>query len=64
MSPLHPCPGNGVNISVQDRDSLFEACSQAFLSAMERVTTSGWGAVMYTISPDKVIARSIKARLD
>lgn len=49
---------------MQEKEALFEATAQAFLSGLERVTTSGWGAVMYTITNDKVTATKIKARMD
>lgn len=35
-------------------DELFEATAQSILSALERDAASGWGAVVYTITKDKV----------
>lgn len=37
-------------------DELFEATAQAMLSALERDAASGWGAVVYTITPEKVFS--------
>ncbi|PAV91570.1 hypothetical protein WR25_10883 [Diploscapter pachys] len=45
-------------------DELFEATAQAMLSALERDAASGWGAVVYTITPEKVNISTIKARMD
>ena len=36
-------------------DELFEATAQSILAALERDAASGWGAVVYTITKDKVI---------
>jgi len=47
-----------------DPDSLFEATAQALMSAIERDASSGWGAVVYTITKDAVSVKSLKARLD
>ncbi len=45
-------------------DELFEATAQALLSGLERDAASGWGAVVYTITKDRVNVKTIKARLD
>lgn len=45
-------------------DELFEATSQAFLSALERDASSGWGALVYTIKKDSVNIKTLKARMD
>jgi len=45
-------------------DDLFEATSQALLSGLERDAGSGWGAVVYTITKDRVNMKTIKARMD
>jgi len=47
-----------------DPDSLFEATSQAMLAGLDRSCVSGWGAVVYTITKEKIVARTIRARLD
>uniref|UniRef100_A0A1I7YST0 Proteasome subunit beta n=1 Tax=Steinernema glaseri TaxID=37863 RepID=A0A1I7YST0_9BILA len=45
-------------------DELFEATAQSLLSGLERDAGSGWGAVIYTITKDKVNVKTIKARMD
>ncbi|CAD6195283.1 unnamed protein product [Caenorhabditis auriculariae] len=45
-------------------DELFEATAQSMLSCLERDAASGWGAVVYTITKDKVNVSTIKARMD
>ncbi|KAI1727744.1 proteasome subunit domain-containing protein [Ditylenchus destructor] len=45
-------------------DELFEATAQALLSGLERDASSGWGALVYTITKDKVTIKNIKARMD
>lgn len=45
-------------------EELFEIASQALLSGQDRDCLSGWGAVMYLITKDKVIARELKGRMD
>ncbi|KAJ1984335.1 proteasome core particle subunit beta 3 [Dimargaris verticillata] len=45
-------------------EDLFETVSQALLNAVDRNCLSGWGAVVHIITPDKVVTRSLKARMD
>ena len=45
-------------------DELFEATAQALLASLERDASSGNGAVIYTITPDKVNIKSIRCRQD
>jgi len=45
-------------------DDLFETISQALLSAVNRDAFSGWGAVVHVITPDEVIVREVKGRMD
>lgn len=45
-------------------DELFEATAQSMLSALERDASSGWGALVYTITKDKVNVKTIRARMD
>ncbi|TMS33885.1 hypothetical protein L596_001574 [Steinernema carpocapsae] len=45
-------------------DELFEATAQSLLSGLERDAASGWGAVIHTITKDKVNVKTIKARMD
>lgn len=50
--------------NAQEPEDLFETISQALLSAQDRDCFSGWGAVVYIITPEKVIKRLLKSRLD
>ncbi|SPO20184.1 probable PUP3 - 20S proteasome subunit beta3 [Ustilago trichophora] len=45
-------------------EELFETVSQILLGALERDALSGWGAIVRIITPDKVIERTLKARMD
>ena len=45
-------------------EELFELVSQCMLSGMNRDALAGWGAVVYVISQDKTIARTLKGRMD
>jgi len=45
-------------------EDLFETISQTLLNAVDRDAYSGWGAIVYVITPDKVIARTLKGRMD
>ncbi|KAK9485200.1 nucleophile aminohydrolase [Lipomyces starkeyi] len=45
-------------------DDLFETLSQALLNAQDRDALSGWGAVVYVITKDKVVKRLLKTRQD
>uniref|UniRef100_A0A0K0F9E0 Proteasome subunit beta n=1 Tax=Strongyloides venezuelensis TaxID=75913 RepID=A0A0K0F9E0_STRVS len=45
-------------------DELFEATAQCLLSGLERDSASGWGAIIYTVTKDKVVMKTIKARMD
>lgn len=45
-------------------EDLFETLSQCLLSALDRDALSGWGAVIYIITPSGITARSIKGRMD
>ncbi|SJX60555.1 probable PUP3-20S proteasome subunit beta3 [Sporisorium reilianum f. sp. reilianum] len=45
-------------------EELFETVSQILLGALERDALSGWGAIVRVITPDKVIERTLKARMD
>lgn len=45
-------------------DDLFETISQALLNAADRDALSGWGAVVYIITKDKVVKRYLKSRQD
>ncbi|KAK9326010.1 nucleophile aminohydrolase [Lipomyces orientalis] len=45
-------------------DDLFETISQALLNAQDRDAMSGWGAIVYIITKDKVVKRLLKTRQD
>lgn len=45
-------------------EELFETISQALLNAVDRDALSGWGAVVYIITKDKVIKKVLKTRQD
>lgn len=45
-------------------EDLFETISQALLNAADRDALSGWGAVVYVITKDKVTKRLLKTRQD
>ncbi|CAK9292106.1 unnamed protein product [Gordionus sp. m RMFG-2023] len=47
-----------------DPDTLFEAISQSLLNAQDRDASSGWGALVYLIEPEKVTIRKLKGRMD
>ncbi|KAF8140518.1 20S proteasome subunit beta 3 [Boletus edulis] len=45
-------------------EDLFETISQTLLNAVDRDAFSGWGAVVHVITKDRVISRTLKARMD
>lgn len=45
-------------------EQLFECISQALLNGVDRDAISGWGAVVHVITPDQVITRTLKGRMD
>lgn len=47
-----------------EAEELFEVTSQALLSGQDRDCLAGWGAVVYVITKDRVIARKLKGRMD
>ncbi|SBT70223.1 proteasome subunit beta type-3, putative [Plasmodium malariae] len=51
-------------IKDQDENGLFETISQCLLSALDRDCLSGWGAEVYVLTPDKIIKKKLKARMD
>lgn len=46
------------------QDELFECISQCLIAAVERDSLSGWGAVVHVITPDCIITKEIKTRMD
>jgi 20S proteasome subunit beta 3 len=47
-----------------EADELFEVVSQCLLSGIDRDALAGWGAVVYVITKDGVVARTLKGRMD
>jgi 20S proteasome subunit beta 3 len=47
-----------------EADDLFEVISQALLSGLDRDAFSGWGAVVFIITPAGITAKTLKARMD
>ncbi|CAG8512293.1 5522_t:CDS:2, partial [Acaulospora colombiana] len=45
-------------------EDLFETISQTLMNAVDRDAFSGWGAIVHVITPEKVITRRLKARMD
>ncbi|OCH89184.1 N-terminal nucleophile aminohydrolase [Obba rivulosa] len=45
-------------------EDLFETIAQTLLNAVDRDAYSGWGAVVYVLTKDKVIKRELKGRMD
>ncbi|KNH06752.1 Proteasome subunit alpha/beta [Perkinsela sp. CCAP 1560/4] len=45
-------------------DELFEVISQALLAALDRDCISGWGAIVYVVTPTEIIRRTLKTRAD
>ncbi|KAI9099414.1 nucleophile aminohydrolase [Phlyctochytrium arcticum] len=45
-------------------EDLFETISQAMMSAVDRDASSGWGVIVHVITPEKVITRTLRARMD
>ncbi|ORZ39920.1 nucleophile aminohydrolase [Catenaria anguillulae PL171] len=45
-------------------EELFEATGQALLNAVDRDCLSGWGAVIHIITPERIITRTLKNRMD
>ncbi|KAH9919981.1 N-terminal nucleophile aminohydrolase [Epithele typhae] len=45
-------------------EDLFETCAQTLMNAVDRDAYSGWGAVVYVLTKDKVIKRTLKGRMD
>jgi len=47
-----------------NKDELFETVSQCLLSAVDRDCLAGWGGVVHVITPEEVITRTLKGRMD
>ncbi|KAJ9516713.1 nucleophile aminohydrolase [Haematococcus lacustris] len=47
-----------------EAEELFETLAQCLLSGVDRDALAGWGSVIHVITPDKLITRTIKGRMD
>ncbi|CAB4388814.1 N-terminal nucleophile aminohydrolase [Rhizophagus irregularis] len=45
-------------------EDLFETISQSLLNAVDRDSLAGWGAVVHVVTPERVITRTLKTRMD
>ena len=45
-------------------DQLYNVISNCLLSALDRDSLSGWGAYVYILTPDELIVRALKTRMD
>ncbi|XP_024379752.1 proteasome subunit beta type-3 [Physcomitrium patens] len=45
-------------------DELFEVISQALLASVDRDCISGWGGIVHVVTPDQVITKTLKGRMD
>lgn len=45
-------------------EELFEVISQCLLASVDRDAYSGWGGIVYIITPEKIIERRLKTRMD
>jgi len=45
-------------------NELFETISKCLIAAVERDSISGWGGIVHIITPDQIITREIKTRMD
>lgn len=45
-------------------EELFETTSQCLLSGADRDALAGWGAIIYIVTKDAVVARTLKGRMD
>jgi 20S proteasome subunit beta 3 len=48
----------------KEPEDLFETISQAILNGVDRDASSGWGAIVHVITPDQVITRDLRGRMD
>lgn len=45
-------------------EELFEVVSHSLLAAIDRDSLSGWGAVVYILTPGELIVRTLQTRTD
>mmetsp|Transcript_84782 Transcript_84782/g.213776 ORF Transcript_84782/g.213776 Transcript_84782/m.213776 type:complete len:207 (-) Transcript_84782:91-711(-) len=47
-----------------NKDELFETVAQCLLSAVDRDCLAGWGGVVHVITPEEIITKTLKGRMD
>lgn len=47
-----------------NKDELFETAAQCLLSAADRDCLAGWGGIVTIITPDEIITKKLKGRMD
>eukprot|EP00931_Biecheleriopsis_adriatica_P033315 TRINITY_DN1933_c0_g1_i2.p1 TRINITY_DN1933_c0_g1~~TRINITY_DN1933_c0_g1_i2.p1 ORF type:complete len:231 (+),score=67.65 TRINITY_DN1933_c0_g1_i2:75-695(+) len=47
-----------------NKDELFETLAQCLLSAVDRDCLAGWGGVVHIITPEEIITKKLKGRMD
>eukprot|EP00932_Pfiesteria_piscicida_P016966 SRR837773.3870.p3 GENE.SRR837773.3870~~SRR837773.3870.p3 ORF type:complete len:174 (-),score=84.21 SRR837773.3870:48-539(-) len=47
-----------------NKDELFETLSQCLLSAVDRDCLAGWGGIVHIITPEEIITKTLKGRMD
>ena len=47
-----------------ESEELFEVCAQSLMSGTDRDAYSGWGGVVYVITPQGITAKTLKTRMD
>jgi 20S proteasome subunit beta 3 len=45
-------------------EELFQCISKCLISSVERDGLSGWGGIVHIITPDRIITKEIKTRMD
>ena len=45
-------------------EEIFECIAQALTNALDRDASSGWGAVVHIIEPERITTKKIKTRMD
>jgi 20S proteasome subunit beta 3 len=47
-----------------NEEELFETISQCLMAAVDRDCLSGWGGIVYVLTPERMIVRRLKGRQD
>jgi len=47
-----------------NKDELFETLAQCLLSAVDRDCLAGWGGVIHIITPEEIVTKTLKGRMD